>query len=67
MINDPSKVIRQYLSNVHKIDGVHLQCVNNIQQINNRKHIELNVYSVAGVMPQGWNLGGVLGGSKPLA
>ena len=31
-----------------------------------RKHIEQNFHSVAGVMPQGWDLG-VLGGSKTLA
>ena len=35
-------------------------------QIKDRKHIELNFHSVAGVMPQGWDLG-VLGGSKTLA
>ena len=32
-------------------------------QINARKQIEQNFHSVAGVMPQGWDLG-VLGGSK---
>ena len=35
-------------------------------QIKDRKHIEQNFHSVAGVMPQGWDLG-VLGGSKTLA
>ena len=35
-------------------------------QIKDRKHIKQNFYSVAGVMPQGWDLG-VLGGSKKLA
>ena len=30
-------------------------------QIKDRKHIEQNFYSVAGIMPQGWDLG-VLGG-----
>ena len=35
-------------------------------QIKDRKHIEHNFHSVAGVMPQGWDLG-VLGGSKTLA
>ena len=35
-------------------------------QIKDRKHIEQNFDSVAGVMPQGWDLG-VLGGSKTLA
>ena len=33
---------------------------------NKRKYIEQNFYSVAGVMPQGWDLG-VLGGQKTLA
>ena len=32
-------------------------------QMKDRKHIERNFHSVAGVMPQGWNLG-VLGGQK---
>ena len=32
-------------------------------QIKDRKHIEQNFHSVAGVMPQGWDLG-VLGGVK---
>ena len=32
----------------------------------NRKHIEQNFHSVAGAMPQGWDLR-VLGGSKTLA
>ena len=31
-----------------------------------RKHIEQNVHSVAGVMPQGWDLG-VLGRPKTVA
>ena len=35
-------------------------------QIKDRKHIEQNFLSVAGVMHQGWDLG-VLGGSKTLA
>ena len=35
-------------------------------QIKYRKHIEQNFRPVAGVMPQGWDLG-VLGGSKTLA
>ena len=35
-------------------------------QIEDRKHIEQNFHSVAGVMPQGWELG-MLGGSKVLA
>ena len=35
-------------------------------QIKDRTHIEQNFHSVAGVMPQGWDLG-VLGGSKTLA
>ena len=35
-------------------------------QIKDRKHIEQNFHSVAGVMPQGWDFG-VLGGSKTLA
>ena len=35
-------------------------------QIKDRKHIEQNFYSVAGIMPQGWVLG-VLGGQKTLA
>ena len=35
-------------------------------QIKDRKHIEQNFHSVAGVMPQGWDLG-VMGGSKTLA
>ena len=35
-------------------------------QIKDRKHIEQNFHSVAGVMPQVWDLG-VLGGSKTLA
>ena len=35
-------------------------------QIKVRKHIEHSFHSVAGVMPQGWDLG-VLGGSKALA
>ena len=35
-------------------------------QIKDRKHIEHNFHSVAGVMPQGWDFG-VLGGSKTLA
>ena len=35
-------------------------------QIKDRKHIEQNFHSVAGVMPQGWDLG-VRGGSKSLA
>ena len=34
-------------------------------QIKDRKHNEHNFHSVAGVMPQGWDLG-VLGGSKTL-
>ena len=34
--------------------------------IKDRKHIEQNFHSAAGVMPQGWDLG-VLGGSKTLA
>ena len=34
--------------------------------IKDRKHIEQNFHSVAGVVPQGWDLG-VLGGSKTLA
>ena len=33
---------------------------------NERKYIEQNFHSVAGVMPQRWDLG-VLGGSKTLA
>ena len=32
----------------------------------NRKHIRQNFHSVAGVMPQGWDLG-VPGGTKTLA
>ena len=32
-------------------------------QIKDKKHIEQNFRSVAGVMPQGWDLG-VLGGQK---
>ena len=32
-------------------------------QIKDRKHIEDNFHSVAGIMPQGWNLG-VLEGQK---
>ena len=36
-----------------------------VLQIKDRKHIEQNFHSVAGVMPQGWNLA-VLGGSKAL-
>ena len=35
-------------------------------QLKDRKHIEQNFHSAAGVMPQGWDLG-VLGGSKTLA
>ena len=35
-------------------------------QIKDRKHIEHNFHSVAGVMTQGWDLG-VLGWSKTLA
>ena len=35
-------------------------------QIKDRKHIEQNFHSAAGVMPQGWDMG-VLGGSKTLA
>ena len=35
-------------------------------QVKDRNHIEQNFYSVAGVMPQGWDLG-VLGGLKTLA
>ena len=35
-------------------------------QIKGRQHIEQNLHSVAGVMPQGWDLG-VLGWSKTLA
>ena len=35
-------------------------------QIKDRKHIEQNFHSVAGVMPQEWDLG-VLDGSKTLA
>ena len=35
-------------------------------QIKDRKHIEQNLHSVAGVMPQGWDLG-VMGRSKTLA
>ena len=35
-------------------------------QIKDRKHIEQNFHSVAGVMPQGWDFG-VLGGSKTVA
>ena len=34
-------------------------------QIKDRKHIEQNFHSVAGVMPQGWDFG-VLGGSEKL-
>ena len=34
-------------------------------QIKDRKHIEQNFHSVAGVMPQGWDLG--CWGSKALA
>ena len=41
----------------------HTLCV--FSQIKDRKHIEQNFYSVAGVLPQGWDLG-VLGGSKKL-
>ena len=33
---------------------------------NKRKYIDQNFHSVAGVMPQGWDLG-VLGGQKTLA
>ena len=42
-------------------------------QIKDRKHIEQNFHSVAGIMPQGWDLGvlggggGGGGGSKTLA
>ena len=35
-------------------------------QIKDKKNIEQNFHSVAGVMPQGWDWG-VLGGSKTLA
>ena len=35
-------------------------------QIKDRKHIEHNFHSAAGVMPKGWDMG-VLGGSKTLA
>ena len=35
-------------------------------KIKDRKHIEQNFHSVAGVMPQGWDLG-MLGGLKTLA
>ena len=35
-------------------------------QIKDRKQIEQNFHSVAGIMPQGWDFG-VLGGSKTLA
>ena len=31
-------------------------------QMKDRKHIEHNFHSVAGVMPQGWNLGVLRGG-----
>ena len=37
-----------------------------VSQIKNRKYIEHNVLSVAGVMPKGWDLR-VLGGSKILS
>ena len=37
-------------------------------QIKDRKHIEPNFHSVAGVIPQGWDFGGGgAGGSKTLA
>ena len=35
-------------------------------QIKDRKHIKQNFHSIAGVIPQEWDLG-VLGGSKTLA
>ena len=35
-------------------------------QLKDKKHIEQNLYSVAGVMTQGWDVG-VLGGSNTLA
>ena len=33
-------------------------------QIRDRKHNEQNFHSVTGIMPQGWDLGGCLGGVK---